>query len=121
MAKSAQQRLGRTDFVYPLSCVFKISGPDRTTTNYEVIYERKITVQAGILNDGVNLHLNVLTRQQQHYRLAATAEDGQHIRYIPFSPKKFFAEDEFRRKEIRRKEVRRKKSSPILFSPKELG
>ncbi|CAF4363922.1 unnamed protein product, partial [Rotaria sp. Silwood2] len=41
--------------------------------------------------------------------------------YIPFSPKKFFAEDEFRRKEIRRKEVRRKKSSPILFSPKELG
>ncbi|CAF4785125.1 unnamed protein product [Rotaria sp. Silwood2] len=81
MAQSAQERLGRTDFVYPLSCVFEISGPNKTTNKYKAIYERRITVQAGTLNDGVNLRLSILTRQHLHYRLSATAEDGQYIRF----------------------------------------
>ncbi|CAM4832924.1 unnamed protein product [Rotaria magnacalcarata] len=43
------------------------------------MYERKITVQSNALNDELKLHLTKLTRQRQRYRLAATAEDGQHI------------------------------------------
>jgi hypothetical protein len=76
MAKSAQERLGRTDFVYLLYCIFK-----KNTNNYVCIYERKITVQAGGLNDGLKLHLSKSTQQRQHYRLEASAEDGQHISF----------------------------------------
>ncbi len=46
MAKSTEERLGRLDFVYPLYCVFTISGFDKNTKTYVFIYERKITVQA---------------------------------------------------------------------------
>ncbi len=79
MAKSTEERLGRSDFIYPLYCVFKISGFDKNTKNHVFIYERKITVQAGTLDNGLQLHLNKLTQQRQHYRLEATAEDGKHI------------------------------------------
>jgi hypothetical protein len=82
MAKSTEERLGRSDFVYPLNCVFKISGFDKNTNNYVFMYERKITVQAGALNDGLKLHLSKLTRQRRCYRLEATDKDGQHPRSI---------------------------------------
>lgn len=81
MAKSAQDRLYREDFIYPLNCVFKISGIDTKTTNYVFMYDRKITVQAGALIDGLNLHLSQLPGQKKTYRLVATAEDGQHIHF----------------------------------------
>lgn len=45
------------------------------------MYERKITVQTGALNDGLKLHLSKVTRQRRCYRLEATAEDGQHISF----------------------------------------
>ncbi|CAF3008106.1 unnamed protein product [Rotaria sp. Silwood2] len=49
--------------------------------SYANIFADIITVQTGTLNDGVNLRLSILTRQHLHYRLSATAEDGQHIRF----------------------------------------
>ncbi len=81
MAKSNQDQLGIIDFVYPLNCVFEISGFDETKNNYVFMYERKINVQAGTLHDELKLHLSQLTLQRRSYRLAATAEDGQHIKF----------------------------------------
>jgi hypothetical protein len=60
MAKSAQEHLGRTDFIYPLNCVFTISGFDKTTNNYVFMYERKIMVQAVNVHFLVNLQLNII-------------------------------------------------------------
>jgi hypothetical protein len=58
MAKSAQEILRRNDFIYPLNCVFKVRGFDETLNVYMVLYERKITIQTGALNDGLKLHIS---------------------------------------------------------------
>ncbi|CAF3083923.1 unnamed protein product [Rotaria sp. Silwood2] len=80
MAKSSQTRLGRTDFIYPLNCGFKVFGFNTNTNEYVVSYERRITVQAaGALNDGLKLHLSELPRRQRPYRLEATATDGKNV------------------------------------------
>ncbi|CAM4799215.1 unnamed protein product [Rotaria magnacalcarata] len=71
-----------TDFVYPLKCVFKISEFDKDIKDCVVVYERKMMLQAGALIDGVNLHLSKLTRKsRRRHRIAAPAEDGQHISF----------------------------------------
>ncbi|CAF4498746.1 unnamed protein product, partial [Rotaria sp. Silwood2] len=75
--QTLNKRLGKQD----IAVIMHTSGSTGTPKGEIEFDKKKITVQAGTLNDGVNLRLSILTRQHLHYRLSATAEDGQHIRF----------------------------------------
>ncbi|CAF4317860.1 unnamed protein product, partial [Rotaria sp. Silwood2] len=75
--QTLNKRLGKQD----IAVIMHTSGSTGTPKGEIEFDKKKITVQTGTLNDGVNLRLSILTRQHLHYRLSATAEDGQHIRF----------------------------------------
>jgi len=79
MEKSSQDPLGQMDFQYPLNCIFNISTIDPRTKKTVFVYDRKISVQAGALHDGLQLHLATLTKTRDSYRLSATATDNNQI------------------------------------------
>jgi hypothetical protein len=79
MEKSSQDRLVQMDFQYPLNCIFNISTIDPRTKKTVFVYDRKISVQAGALHDGLQLHLATLTKTRDSYRLSATATDNNQI------------------------------------------
>jgi len=81
MEKSSQDRLGQTDFKYPLNCIFNIFAIDPKTKEQVFAYDRKISVQAGALRDGLQLHLVTLNKNQDYYRLTATALDNNQIEF----------------------------------------
>jgi hypothetical protein len=81
MKKSSQDRLGQMDFIYPLNCTFIVHTIDPETNEKVFVYDRKISVQAGALHDGLRLHLAILISQRDGYRLSATAIDNNQIEF----------------------------------------
>ncbi len=77
----SRDRLINKDVAYQLFCTFHISTTDPNTNDKILVYERKISIQANALEDGLQLHLLTLANTTNGYRLRAEATDNNQAKF----------------------------------------